>query len=304
MRNNRKTEIRVGIISVISILLIIWIFGWAKNIHPFEEKLNFGIEFNSVAGLESGDPVAINGVKKGSVTSINTTSNGVLVEVELEKDAKIQDDAKYSIMMLDLMGGKIVEIDPGKSGNAADLTKIQSGRFSGDISTAMAALSSVQDDLIDLVYQLKTSINGINSILGDKALMADMKSAFQEVNSSVKVMKQILDENREGIKNLVNSGNQLLNQGNEIISENREPISNSLTKLNKVLNSSDSLMKKLNIFSDEIAGRKNNIGKIIYDENMVDELKNSLMQINKLTKILIDQLEKDGINVDANVDLF
>jgi phospholipid/cholesterol/gamma-HCH transport system substrate-binding protein len=154
MKNKSKTEIRVGIITIASIIVVLWILGWAKNIDPLDEKLLLNIKFDSVAGLNVGDPVAINGVKKGYVNNISSIDNGVLVNVTLEKDVIINEDAKISVMMLDLMGGKIIEINPGQSKKTIDFSITQAGSFSGDISTAMAALSSVQNDLIDLVLQL------------------------------------------------------------------------------------------------------------------------------------------------------
>ena len=49
---------------------------------------------------------------------------------------------------------------------------------------------------------------------------------------------------------------------------------------------------------------KNNIGKILYDENLYNDVKESLEQLKKLTKTLNTQLENGGLEVKADVDLF
>jgi phospholipid/cholesterol/gamma-HCH transport system substrate-binding protein len=62
MKNERKTEIKVGITVTLSLLLFIWIFGWAKNFTLSTDRKEVQIEYTQTAGLEVGDQVTINGV--------------------------------------------------------------------------------------------------------------------------------------------------------------------------------------------------------------------------------------------------
>jgi len=256
MKNSRKSEVKVGILTIVAIILVVWVIGWAKNINPFDEKVNLNISFDSVAGLEPGDPVALNGVKKGYVNFIIISDDGVIVNVVLDKNIQIKEDAEFSVMMLDLMGGKIIQIKQGTSDKPMDLKVLQKGKFSGDVATAMAALSSVQSDLIDLVHQLKIAVTGINKFAGDEEFLDDMKSSFTEMKRTITNLNSILNENKEGFKNLIDSGNKFLNDGNNLITDTKEPLKNSITQLNSVLLKSDSLLTKLNNFSDEIKSEK------------------------------------------------
>jgi phospholipid/cholesterol/gamma-HCH transport system substrate-binding protein len=79
MKNERKTEIKVGITVTLSLLLFIWIFGWAKNFTLSTDRKEVQIEYTQTAGLEVGDQVTINGVRKGFVNKIKNVSNKVLV---------------------------------------------------------------------------------------------------------------------------------------------------------------------------------------------------------------------------------
>ena len=60
----------------------------------------------------------------------------------------------------------------------------------------------------------------------------------------------------------------------------------------------------MDYLTSETLNKNNNIGKILYDENLFNELKSSLQQINKLTKTLNQQMENEGLKVKADVDLF
>ena len=51
----------------------------------------------------------------------------------------------------------------------------------------------------------------------------------------------------------------------------------------------------------EIKNEENNLGKFLYDDQLVTDMKSAVEKLNKLTEILIYQLENDGVNVDANI---
>jgi hypothetical protein len=71
--------------------------------------------------------------------------------------------------------------------------------------------------------------------------------------------------------------------------------------LKNVFQKSDSLLSDLNYLTKETKNQQNNVGKFLYDENIINDLKQTLKQVNELTSILIDQLKNDGVNVDANI---
>jgi len=93
MRQDRKTEIKVGISLLVSIVILMWVIAWAKNVDIFSDKKELTISFNSVAGLTAGDQVAVNGVKKGYVESITLDGNTVLVNTILDEDVDIRSAA-------------------------------------------------------------------------------------------------------------------------------------------------------------------------------------------------------------------
>ena len=51
----------------------------------------------------------------------------------------------------------------------------------------------------------------------------------------------------------------------------------------------------------EVKSKENNIGKVLYDENMYDDLVTIISQLKELTEILVQQLKNEGVKVDADV---
>ena len=75
--------------------------------------------FSSVSGLRVGSSIEIDGIEVGQVErlSIDQDKQMALVELKINKDIRIYDDASASIKTAGLIGDKYVKIDPGGGGD-------------------------------------------------------------------------------------------------------------------------------------------------------------------------------------------
>ena len=301
MKDQRKTEIRVGVTVVAGILIFIWILGWAKNfsLNPSENYLF--INFNNTSGLEIGDEVTVNGVRKGNVEEIKVDDQSVIVKISLDNDVKLKEDAKFGISMLDLMGGKKVEILPGTSANFLDISKVQKGIFNADIPAVMTLVGSMQNDITQAVKDINVTLSSLNKYLTDQKMQKDVKQSMSNLNALTSKINIMIDENRESVKKLTSNTVDLTDEAKSFITENKTNIKASIDKLNDVLTKTDSLLSKTNLLVDETKNQKNNLGKLLYDENTYKNLNETLNQVNELTKIILKQIQDDGIKVDANI---
>lgn len=304
MKDQRKTEIRVGITVILALIIILWVFGWAKNLTVNANRKEITVEFSSVAGLEIGDPVTINGVRKGYVDDILIKKNIVDVILNLDSDVNLKEDAKFYIMMLDLMGGKKVEINPGYSANELDYKAIQKGKFLGDISTAMAMFGSVENDLVDVIKDIKITLENLNKTLTDQQFNQDLKTSLNNLTQLTNNLNKLIVSNRQEINELLKSGINLTKTVDEFITSNKDSISGTLTSLRQTLDQSKELIAKVNNLIDQTNNNQNNVGKLINDPEIINDLKSSINQLKELTKLLLDQMKKEGIKVDAKINLF
>lgn len=301
MKDEKKTEIRVGLTVLFGILLFIWIFGWAKNISLKSTEQDINIRFDNVAGLEIGDDVTVNGMRKGYVKEMKVKPNYVIVELSIDDDVQLKKDATFAISMHDLMSGKKVEIFPGESKELYNKNEIAEGKFYADIPSVMSLFGSVQDDLVAVLKDVKVSLHSMNKYLTDEKLSSDVRTSAANLNELTQKINVILTENRNDIKALTKNTVELTQKSNELISDNKENIKEMFVNLKTVVLKSDTLLSKLNSFTKQTMDQQNNVGKLIYDETIINDLKQTLKQVNELTSILIEQLKNDGVNVDANI---
>jgi phospholipid/cholesterol/gamma-HCH transport system substrate-binding protein len=304
MKDQRKTEIRVGITVIVALLIVLWVFSWAKNITVNSNRKEIKIEFSSVAGLEKGDPVTINGVRKGYVKDIFINNNSVSVVVNLDPDVNIKDDAKFYVMMLDLMGGKKIEINPGNSTNQLNFSNLQQGQFLGDISTAMALFGSVETDLVAVIKEVKITLSHLNNTLSDQQFNKDFRASLSNLSQLTENLNELILANSTELNDLLKNSVSLTKSVNEFVSTNKDSTRLALSTLRLALEDSKSLISRVNNFIDQTNNNQNNLGRIINDPAIVNDLKSSLNQLKELTKLLLEQLKKEGIKVDANINLF
>jgi len=301
MRSDRKTEIKVGITVIIGIIIFIWVLGWAKNFSFSSNYKIIKVRFETTSGLNVGDNVTVNGVKKGLVEEIKLIDKGVILSLAIEKDTKIYSDASFRIAMLDLMGGKKVEISSGKSGEYINYDNTFEGNFLNDLPTLIADLGKIQTNVSFTLTKLNTTLNSVNDLLTDESFKSGLKKSVQNMNKISFQLSVLMDENKNVISELVNNANKLTLSADTLLKENRSNIKESLKNLNILSQRADTLFSLSNSFITEIKRKKNNLGKLIYNDSFYNNLDSTLTRLNELTKILIIQLKGDGVNVDASI---
>ncbi len=304
MKDQRKSEIKVGIMVIIGIIIFLWILGWAKNFSITSDQKIVRIKFDNVSGLEVGDYAMVNGVRKGFVEDMKVEDNGVIVKISLDDDVELNSDATFSISMLDLMGGKKIEINTGTSSTPLEYSKLQSGTFSADIATALSMLGDARGDLYSTLNDVKITLNSLNKYLTDAKLNSDIKNSISNLSEITSKLNILIDENRSNLNKLTSNSVELTDEAKQFISSNKENINQSVKDLKNVLQKSDSLLTKINSFADEVLNKQSAIGKVIYDKKFFDNLKSSLDQVNELTRTINEQLQKDGIKVNAHLSIF
>lgn len=295
------TEIKVGITVVLGILIFVWVFGWAKNLTVGSERKEISVKFSSVAGLEIGDPVTINGVRKGYVDDILIKGNEVVTVLNLEKEVNLKTDATFSVMMLDLMGGKKIEVNPGSASDEIDCNKLYEGEFVGDIASAMAMLGTVQNDLVDVIKEVKVTLSSVNKTLTDQQFNNDLKTSVSNLVLLTENLNSLLKANSGEINKLLKSGNELAQNVNDFIKTNRDSISQTLSAVQDVLRESKTMLVKVNSLIDQTNMSENNLGKILNDPKLLEDIKESISHVKDLTRILVEQLKAKGIEVNAHI---
>jgi ABC-type transporter Mla subunit MlaD len=301
MRNERKAEIKVGITTIISLIIFIWIMGWSKNFIRTSSDVELNIIFDNVSGLELDDDVTIRGLRKGFVKDIILDRNIIIVKISIDQNVDLRKDAVFWLATVDLMGGKKIEIIPGIVNEKLDFDVLHTGEFLSDFSTMMETIGSAKHDVLTIVNDIKTSLTAVNSYLTDEEVKSDLKSSLKNLNRLTYKLDVMLGENRENFSTIVENTAEISEDTKVFIDENKEDLNVSVSKLKSLLNKSDSLVSQFNFLTTQTIEGDNNLGKILYDDSLVVKINETFRLLNRLSKMILYQLQQDGIMIDANI---
>jgi phospholipid/cholesterol/gamma-HCH transport system substrate-binding protein len=303
--NENKTDIKVGLTVIISIMVLLIGIAWAKQWTLSSHEEFRKAVFSTSGGLEKGDPVTVNGIKRGKVKEIELKQDCVIVTIAFPEPVDLRKDATASISMLELMSGKKVELRPGILPEQLPDSALIPGIYSGDIGTLVAMVTSLSGALESITGKADTLLAGLNGMLQGDSLkykidrtldVADVTlgnvsdvsrraSAFMseegpiltktllQADSTLHSISSVLAENRAGIRVLVDSGGRAVGDARRV-----------LGKLDNILAN---------------ANRENTLlYRLTRDTAFAVRVDSALISLTKLS----EQLRKQGL--DANIRFF
>jgi phospholipid/cholesterol/gamma-HCH transport system substrate-binding protein len=301
MRNLRATEIKVGVTVLLGLLVFIWVLGWAKSFSLSSSDNLLKVRFSKVSGLEIGNNVTVNGVRKGFVKDFYIQGSSVIVTLSISNEIQLRQDAEFSLESTDLMGGRKIEVDPGTSELELDLSEIHHGNYITDIAGVISLFSDIQDKISIIANESVKTLQGINSLLEDENFIQGLRTSITNLNNVTAKLDVMISENQENIKLISENTKEITSDTKVFLKENKQNIEQSMQNLNNVLLKSDSLLTSLNYLTQQTSEGKNNLGKILYDDSLYFNLTQSMELLKKLSGLILEQLETDGLKVDAYI---
>ena len=197
-----KSEIKSGVMIVISILILLILLFFVGGLNFFKKEFHYKVYFNSIAQLEEGAPVTFAGHKMGHIDSITITpEKGKQVEIVINFPAnvKVKEDSVAEIIATGVIGLKCLAITPG-SKNSPTLppgATIQA-KEPLDIQEIINTAGGLGDNIAATILSIKATSDRFR-LLAEKFDAAEFSLLLKNVNE---IMEENKGDVREIIKNL------------------------------------------------------------------------------------------------------
>ncbi len=311
MNSQRSTEIKVGAVTLLSLLLLIIGIVLGRNVSVSTGKPTLKILFPHSGGLENGAVVSVNGMKRGMVTGVEPYQSNVLVTATMDDVSDLRTDAQARILMLEITGGKKIDITPGSaSASALPSGAIMRGTTPMDVSELIAFVGDVAGDARLTLHRLDTTLVALNDILNDKELIGEARSTLKHINALAVNANELLLRNQAPLERALVNLNEL-SLDLKRLTRRDGPVDTLITKLDNFLTQADTLVGNVNytlkgadklvvdlrgLISD-VRSRKSVINQLLYDETFARRLDSTLQVIKKI----FDNLPTDGVNVNVRL---
>lgn len=311
MDHSRSLEIKVGLITLVAALLLVGGIMIGEGFSITARGPAIRIRLHHSGGLTPGSPVMVNGVERGKVTAVSSDQGGVLALVEIDRVEDLHPDAYARISMLEITGGKKVEIFPGTATGAFDLNTEMRGETASDIGDLVTQVGEVSGDLIRLLRRIDTITGAITEVMRDSTFVNNVSSMASDGALLMSDARIWLQQNRDALSGAVRDAREALADLRRVIRDNEPTLKSSIAKLDARLSEMESTLAKadtaiVNVDSlitnvnGVVADIRTNDGLLhaaLYDTNFRRRIDTAILRLNGFIRIA----RENGVNVNIGV---
>jgi phospholipid/cholesterol/gamma-HCH transport system substrate-binding protein len=311
MMTDRKKEIRVGIVALLSLIVLIAGITIGKGLIVGVSQNTLSFTFPSSGGIEIGAPIFINGVKRGSVISTENVNGGVAIAGSIDDISDLHPDAQAKISMLEITGGKKIDITPGIVSGNLDISKPIAGTISADATELISLVGDLGADASVTVKRLDSVLAQANSLLSDGIVVKQLRNTIKNADELMITLNALMGDNKENMRNLIKDLGALAKDAKSAVNNNEPKLRSILTKLDSLAGSGQRLMAKTDTAlagvtdltvetKDMMKDIKTNgsfINKLLYDKSTSKSIDTTLQRVNDL----LLKIHEHGLN--ANIRL-
>jgi len=185
-------EIKVGAFIVLGLsLLVIFIFAIGDWSTAFQPGYRLRVLFDSANGITDGSPVQYAGVEVGKIQAVQIIYPmdphvpKVQLIVRLPSSVTVHHDDEAAISTFGLLGEKYLEITPGSGAGAV---VEPDGQL---IGKPPVSTEHVIERSSEVLAELKQTLQGINTLVGDPEARIYLKEAMQEARDATRHWKAL-----------------------------------------------------------------------------------------------------------------
>lgn len=294
-----SSELKAGIITVVTLALLYWGFNFLKGKDLFNKKFHIYAVYEKVDGLTTSREVSINGFKVGSVEKIEFHPDGsghLVVTMNIESKFAVPHGSVARISG-DLLGDKSIELllsDSTSTVTNGDtlLSQVELS-LQENVNRQLAPLKQKTEKLIGSVDTVLVLISGFLNDETKKNFVETFNSiqrSFQVLENTVTTVDRTVTEAQTDLQttlsNIASITTTLKENNDELdkIFSNLSNVSDSLAQikfkqtfatLNEALESTRQVMEKIN-------NGDGSIGLLLNDPEVYENMNKATEQLNLL----------------------
>ena len=296
-----NNEIKIGILAIIAVVCFVIGFNFLKGKGLWSNSMTLYATYNNVQGLAASNPVVINGLQVGMVSSISNDKDmkQLLVSIELNEQLNIPKNS-VAIIIPNPLGNNKLEIKLGDANNyLKNKDTIATQVSKGIVDDVLQKVDPLLFEVKKAVTTLDTLLRSVNSVFDKTAKnnVSDILTHLNELSASLTASGASLEKMMEAQNGSVSKSLNNIESFSQNLSKNNSKITNIISNLDKTtgklsaldlertLLSIDSAVYYLTATIQRMNSSNGSIGLLMNDQTLY---KNLASTSNKLNLLLDD----------------
>ncbi len=320
MRIQTETAVGLFMLSALTVFLFMSfrIGIWRVDTVRYAHYIAY---FSDVSGLNEKSDILIAGVKVGWVQKLSLVSRTrqVRVDMMIERNSIIYQNASAVIKQNGLLGTKYVEILPGSieypilpPGSPLS----QNNKNSVSIDELLTTFKEIADNVNVFSSSIKNFVSSEENESNLKNILKNAEKAFSAIEKFASNTDNVITENKENLKDLIKNLSETVNSIKDKLPDTIDSIKDTMENASrKITDISESLSKAGNSISKagdtiheavdpikKISKKLENgegvLGALITDDNLSKDIKNTVSGLKKY----FSYADRLTVNIDTHME--
>jgi phospholipid/cholesterol/gamma-HCH transport system substrate-binding protein len=287
-----KSEIKVALIGLVTLIVLIWGINYLKGINMFNKAYTLHAFYLDSEGLESSAPVLMNGVKIGYIDAIELQPTAALpihVSLNIDKNFPLKKGTSALLFSADLLGSRAIRLSPSLEEGFLEHNDTIAAAIEADMFSSLSdQLNPVMTQIGGLAESLDSVVSKLGKVLDSDHTERSLQN-ISAISSSLSASLYSGGSLYESFNNLESFSSMLQEQEDEIASMTKH-----LNSISEALDSAalGRLAEELSIASgaftqvlDQVNSGQGSAGKLIYSDSLYNQL---LCLLSDLDSLVID----------------
>ena len=300
----KRADLLVGIVILAAIVMLVAGIMWLKAFSFTQRMVYYTGLFSNIGGLQAGDPVTVNGLRKGTVARIELHGSLVAVHFRLDSEVYFTDSCQVTVKNVGLMGERKVDIMLSGKGtrrqpnlSRTEVREYIRGNFDSGIAEALGMLGDFMGDASALVEDVSTILE---QTLGNDEFMDFWDRTVVRLDTIVEVVDRLIQNNDASINHIVRDLRSTTRTLDNIVVQNRSGINNIVANADTLTDRAanlmfdlDSLLVDLRNITSKIDTGGGSIGHLLNDATTIEELMATIAVLDTL----LGEVREDGLRL-------
>jgi phospholipid/cholesterol/gamma-HCH transport system substrate-binding protein len=278
-------EVIIGLVSIVSLVVLVFGVNYLKGINLFKPTNNYYISMPNVAELQTSSPVFADGFKVGIVNSIDygfdkSPTDPIVVQISLDKKMRVQ-KGSYAELKVGLTSGAFLNLMLNKYvGEYCQIGDTIDGR------TSLALIDQLSDKILPRVEtmlpHLDSILIGLQTLINHPALTQSLEHIEATTSNLQKSSVQL---------------NAMLSKDIPLIVENLKGVSSDFAivssrlkdiDLQPTITKVDLAIENIDKMSNQLNSQDNSLGLLLNDRSLYQNLDSTARNASILLKDVKD----------------